>query len=1521
MAAFSVKEFCNNPSVDKLTNKVIRKDEWIGIAVYFEIGVSSTMKKEMLRNKVVEELVQQGILEEGAVSSILGYIQEGSSPRESDVESEDKSSFRDEKDTAGWSAERFAFEREKLELEKERLASVERIRIKELEIEERRRSEDSLQDRSFSLRKNVNLVPPFNEKDPDGYFRTFERTAKHLNWPKPEWTWLLQTKLVGRAAVTYTNLDKTEDYDFVKKSILDSYCITPDGYRQKFRNYIKPPIDTFVEFFTEKHRLFKKWLEATETSTFEQLVNIVVLEEAKQKLPLNILLHVEEKGEKDLMKTARIADSYFLLLKSHSAKNRENPIVKSPGSVNPGISIGVKNPNNYKYCSYCKQAGHSIDNCTDPRCKKSANPSTALGKSDSSRDTWKNNSSYTRDKFKTPQNSKPIHNANVCASDSKDYFEGFKFKGVVSVDNPSKYHKVIILRDTGAAQSIICKSCLPGIENHYTGEKVVLNDLTSTTTLMLAKIYLDCPLIKGYVIVGVREEELPVKGVGLLLGNDLVGKVVMPSLMVVDSPLVESPTKDLDVCQPHIFPACAVTRAQSNLSQSNTNSDSSIDKLPSPLLTRDNLIAEQAADVTLAYCRNTAVENKSSICKVPCFYYSEGILMRLFRPVDLPSADTWSEVHQIVVPRSIRISLVELAHDGLAGHLGIKKTSQKLLQHYFWPGLKKDVQSFVRSCHICQMVGKPNDRIPPAPLKPIPVLREPFERIIIDCVGPLPRTKKGNQYLLTVMCPTTRYPDAFPLKNIRAKTITRCLLQMFTSVGIPKEIQSDRGSNFTSGLFQQVLKELNITQSLSSAYHPQSQGCLERFHQTFKSMLKKYCLEYSSDWDENVCLLLFALRECPQESLGYSPFQLLYGRQVRGPLKVLKDHWFSDPCPSPHLTVAQYVDNLKCNLLKVRKLALANLEKSQYKMKVHYDNKAKIRSFVPGDKVLLFLPIPGNPLKSKYNGPYVVLQKLSDHNYVVQTPDRRKDSQLVHVNLMKSFVERSLPDDSLNCSNVMCNTSINYSNSDDFEVTDIPSPKTNPCNSEILKDLGKHLDYLSKPMKDELKNLIELYPNLTSDFPGRCNVLLHDVELFPDCKSPVRQAAYRVNPAKKEIMKKEVDFLLANNLAEPSKSPWASPCLLVPKSDTSWRFCTDFRKINRMTIPDSFPLPLIEDLIDAIGESKFVTTLDLQKGYYQIGLTQRAKEISAFVTPFGLYQYLVMPFGMRNAPATFQRVINYTIQDLEGTYAYLDDILVISDDWETHIRRLTKLFARLSEVSLTINLAKSVFGRAQVNYLGHVVGGGHTRPKQANVESILTFPTPSSRKSLLRFLGMVGYYRRFCSNFSTIAAPLTNITSSKVPFKWDSLCESAFQRLKQFLISDPVLKTPDHNRPFVLQIDASTIGVGAALLQAESQTGVLHPVSFYSAKLKAAQRRYSTIELEALSLVMALKKFEAYLYQHPHPIEVFTDHNPLVFIDKMQHQNQRILRWAIQIQQFNLVIKHIKGTENVLADPLSRDLV
>ena len=354
--------------------------------------------------------------------------------------------------------------------------------------------------------------------------------------------------------------------------------------------------------------------------------------------------------------------------------------------------------------------------------------------------------------------------------------------------------------------------------------------------------------------------------------------------------------------------------------------------------------------------------------------------------------------------------------------------------------------------------------------------------------------------------------------------------------------------------------------------------------------------------------------------------------------------------------------------------------------------------------------------------------------------------------------------------------------------------------------------------------------------------------------------------------------------------------MLVPKPDRTVRFWTDFHNVNLLTMTDSFSLPRIEDYIDRIGNSRYMTKMDLLKGYWQVPLTDRAKQVSAFVTPDGLYQYQVMPFGMKNALATFQRMINKLVGRMESCEAYLDDVVVYSDYWEDHLICLCRVLTKFAEVNLTVNLAKSAFGHAEVTFLGHVVGSGWVKPLGIKIQSVLEYPPPSNKQELMRFLGMAGYYQRFCQNFLVITAPLTNLLKKGQEYVWSTSCQDAFTKVKSVFMST---LAPNFQKQFMLMVDASS--VGAVLMQFDSN-GIEHHICYFSRKFNQHQKNHSTIEKETLTLVLSLQHFEVYLNTTKYLIVVHTDHNPLVFLNMMKNHNQRLLRWGLILQEYNMDI-------------------
>ncbi|XP_063856508.1 uncharacterized protein LOC135098191 [Scylla paramamosain] len=1025
----------------------------------------------------------------------------------------------------------------------------------------------SQHDASLMLELEKLKLEAFSDKDPETFFGQFEDTAVHFELPREDWPWLLKPKLSQKALTILNGLENNTDYDCVKQGILAAYSITTEGYRQSFRKMFKTPQQTYLEFASEKLTALKRWLKSAAITTYDELVNLLALEEFMRKLPYSVMLHITNKEETDLLKAAQLADLFSLVnRKATSDKLTETP----SGKINSGNSgVGKMTGSSTRpplFCAFCKQPGHLIKNCPNPKCKVAQ--------------------TYP---------AKPVASIQALPSFPvpKDLFEPFRSVGTISIDN--KDHPVKIVRDTCSAQSLVLKSAVPGIEQCYTGEKVYLKDFHDPFPIALAKVHLDSPLVRGEVIIGVSEEPaLPIPNAQLLLANDLAGSKMTPPLVISDTMLMDNPTVQLEEQQPGLFPVCATTRAQARKSD---QCFSLPKKSPSPLelnqiFSEKLLIEAQQEDTTLTQFHDKVIP-PDQITHYPAFYKQDRVLMRVFRPSKVPDDAAWAEAHQVVVPTILRHSILEIAHESFAGHLGIKKTCEKILADFYWPGLREDVKNYVSTCHLCQIAGKPNVTIPPYPLQPIAVPSEPFHKIIIDIVGPLPKTKKGNEYILTILDPTTRYPEAFPIRKINTNTIVSKLNHFFTTFGIPQTIQSDRGTNFTSVLFTEVSKELGIAQTLSSAYHPQSQGALERFHQTLKGLLRKFCHEQESEWDDALPYMLFAIREAPNESTGVSPFELLFVRKVRGPLRNIKDKLL-DSTTHKLVSVTKYLNNLKATLTKVRTFA-DNLHKSQNTMKKHFDQKARVRVFDRGDQVLAFIPTPKHPLQVKYHGPYEVVEKVGDNNYIINTPDSRKATQLIHVNLLKMYkcttpvtgaqptprvascgiIEPQEADSELKPASVC---SLMYDKCITTEIdTNTIHPKDTQNNTYIIQHLDDQLRHLSSSRALDISRLISQY-DVFGDHPKICNVLRHDVKVLPGT-FPIKQSPYRVNPRKREQMQKEVQYLLEQGLAIPSSSPWASPCLLVPKEDGQLRFCTDYRRVNAVTIPDAYPLPRVDDLI------------------------------------------------------------------------------------------------------------------------------------------------------------------------------------------------------------------------------------------------------------------------------------------------------------------------------------------------------
>lgn len=401
-----------------------------------------------------------------------------------------------------------------------------------------------------------------------------------------------------------------------------------------------------------------------------------------------------------------------------------------------------------------------------------------------------------------------------------------------------------------------------------------------------------------------------------------------------------------------------------------------------------------------------------------------------------------------------------------------------------------------------------------------------------------------------------------------------------------------------------------------------------------------------------------------------------------------------------------------------------------------------------------------------------------------------------------------------------------------------------------------------------------------------------------------------------DTVKDEVSKMLEFGVIEPSDSPYSSPIVLVVKKDHTYRFCVDFRALNRITVFDAEPMPDVDAMFAKLSGHKYFSRLDLSKGYWQVPLTHSARPLTAFQTPLGLFQFTKMPFGLVTAPATFCRLMRDVLQNVSNVDNFIDDILIFTDTFDHHMSVLSKVLQRLRSANLTARPTKCSLAYPKLECLGHIVGDNKLHPHPDKVKAIREANHPATKKQLRSFLGLVNFYRKFIPNFAQIALPLTDLTRKFSPSKlqWTEAQELAFQTLKSSITTSPILKLPDLSKVFIVQTDASDRGLGAVLLQEEGDLKL--PVAYASRKLKTSEEHYSTIEKEYLGIIWSVQKFHRYLYGKEFILE--TDHHPLMYLNKTKLVNSRLMRWALLLQPYRFRIIAIRGKDNVGADYLSR---
>ncbi|KAF0721971.1 hypothetical protein Ae201684_018793 [Aphanomyces euteiches] len=405
-------------------------------------------------------------------------------------------------------------------------------------------------------------------------------------------------------------------------------------------------------------------------------------------------------------------------------------------------------------------------------------------------------------------------------------------------------------------------------------------------------------------------------------------------------------------------------------------------------------------------------------------------------------------------------------------------------------------------------------------------------------------------------------------------------------------------------------------------------------------------------------------------------------------------------------------------------------------------------------------------------------------------------------------------------------------------------------------------------------------------------------------------------------MEAEIQQYLDLGLIRPSTSPWESPVLMIRKPDGSIRFCIDYRKLNDVTIKDRYPMPRVDDLLDVLGKSKYFSTMHVASGYWNVRMEEKSIEKTAFICKFGLYEWLVMPFGLCNAVPQFERLMEDVLRDQvwKSCLVYLDDVIVFSQDFATHISRLREVLSCLLAASFKLKMSKCKWGKTSVAFLGHIVTPAGILPNPEKVKSVLKIRPLRNVAEVRAFLGLAGYFRRFIKGFAAISRPLEKLKTAEV-FQWTHECDEALNILKRKLVSPPILAYPDFDKPFFILVDACPVAVGAVLMQRQDNRDRV--IAYTSQALDATQQKWihkkdGISEIECYGIVRATKKFRPYIDRRP--FTIYTDHSALVWLCKTgsHSSNGKLARWAVHLQSLDFTVVHRPGSQIGCADGLSR---
>ena len=689
--------------------------------------------------------------------------------------------------------------------------------------------------------------------------------------------------------------------------------------------------------------------------------------------------------------------------------------------------------------------------------------------------------------------------------------------------------------------------------------------------------------------------------------------------------------------------------------------------------TPEELVKLQGEDESLKFIRQKIVDDDETALEAGGAIYIKrnGIIFRKYKD---KKEFRDKIITQVVVPVKLRMGVMKLAHETPIGaHQGFKKCLYRVMEQFFWSGLQNDLRRFINSCEICQRtVTKGSVQRVPMELT---VLGEGvFDHIYVDLIGELvPNSSEGHKYIMTVIDSVSKYCEGVCLKHIDSVTIANELFKIFTRLGIPRKITVDNGINFNSEIIKEVYKLFGMT-VINTTLYKACANMVERFNGTLKRMLKRLSAEKPRQWHKYLDACLFAYRDSVHSSTGVRPFELMFGRDVVGPMTLLKEIWTKPDMVPETRTSYQYVCDLKNKIQETCKYAQDELKKVQLKNKTLYDKKAKHRDIRPNDDVLILRPSSRNKMQLTFMGPYKVSRATGKYTFKVLVDGEEKS---YHANLLKRYNHREESNEKVR----MVTSVIEDEESDEGpgliklqDRKDLILVETKNLSS--IHDIRFGEELTDKQVR-EAKNLVAQYQDIFSDIPKRTNLESLKITLRSD--ECVQSRPYPVPVHLKEKLDTEIDEMLKlgiiSKVSYPSK--FCSPIVTVKKPDGSLRICVNFKRVNNLLVPDPEPTNLADDIFNQIGGSRFYSKFDMARGYWQIPIEEESKDVTTFTCHRGLFRFNVLPFGIQSGSQVFCRAMRKLLAGAKGIDNYIDDVLAYSRTWEDHLMTLKSFFERV----------------------------------------------------------------------------------------------------------------------------------------------------------------------------------------------------------------------------------------------------